>query len=128
MNHQDRQLELFSDGVRAIAARGREKPPELTEAKLEAILQMRTWFPADTLNELQGAGAFRREQARKHYRVLGRLRRSRVTCLTFAPKAAAPLNFASPRKNRDSFTFLRQQTAQATLSKQCGGRSNCESG
>jgi hypothetical protein len=63
-----RQLELFSDGARAVAAARRAKPPPLKEADLQAkldaarvrlheivILRMKTWLPAETLKDLQWA-------------------------------------------------------------------------
>jgi hypothetical protein len=85
--YDDRQLELFSDGARAVAASGRAKPAPLTEADLQTrldaarqmlheivILSMKTWLPAETLKDLQWAEAFRREQVRVHFRVLERFR------------------------------------------------------
>jgi hypothetical protein len=78
-----RQLELFSDGAGAVAARRSSKPPPLTEADLQArldgarmrlheivILRMKTWLPEETLKGLKWAEAFRREQVRVHHRVL----------------------------------------------------------
>ena len=71
----------FSDGARAVAA-ARMPPPRPTEslqAKFDAarfrlheivILGMKTWLPADTLNGLRQAEAFRREQVRMHFRML----------------------------------------------------------
>jgi hypothetical protein len=81
-NRVPRQLELFSDGARAVAA-ARMPPPRPTESELQAkldaarfwlheivILGMKTWLPADTLNGLRQAEAFRREQVRMHFRML----------------------------------------------------------
>jgi hypothetical protein len=78
-----RQLELFSDGARAVAARRPSKPALPTEADLHArldaarmrlheivILRMKTWLPDETLKALWQAEAFRREQVRMHFRIL----------------------------------------------------------
>jgi hypothetical protein len=83
-NRSPRQLELFSDGARAIAASRRAKPPRPTEADLQArlyaarirlhevvILRMKTWLPEETLKGLREAEKFRREQVRAHFRALG---------------------------------------------------------
>ncbi len=83
-----RQLELFSDGARAIAARRRSKTDRPTEAELRAklaaarqrlhevvILRMKTWLPEETLEGLQWAEAFRREQVRMRFRLLEHVRR-----------------------------------------------------
>jgi hypothetical protein len=72
-NHKPRQLELFTDGARAVAALQRPKPPWSAEADLLAklhgarirlreivILSMKTWIPAETLLE-----RFREEQRRR---------------------------------------------------------------
>jgi hypothetical protein len=85
-NHVPRQLELFSDGARAVAARQRSKPGRPTESELQAkldaarvrlhevvILRMKTWLPAETLKGLQWDEAFRREQVRMHFRILQRI-------------------------------------------------------
>jgi hypothetical protein len=85
VNNQDRQLELFSDGARALAARRSSKPSRLTEADLQArldaarqrlheivILRMKTWLPAETLKGLREAEMCWREQVRVHYRILER--------------------------------------------------------
>jgi hypothetical protein len=87
MTRDPRQLELFPDGARAVAARRPSKPDRPTEADLQArldaarqtlheivILRMKTWLPEETLRGLQWAEAFRREQVRVHYRVLERFR------------------------------------------------------
>jgi hypothetical protein len=94
-NRCPRQLELFSDGARAAAARRQPKPPQLTEADLQArldaararlheivILGMKTWLPAETLKGLQWAEAFRREQVRMHFRILTRFAMSKGPCET----------------------------------------------
>jgi hypothetical protein len=60
--HDSRQLELFADGARAVAALGSSKPALPTEADLQArldaarmrlheivILRMKTWLPEETL-------------------------------------------------------------------------------
>jgi hypothetical protein len=65
-NHDPRQLELFSDGARAVAARKRPQPPNPTEADLRSKLDaarmrlrelvvfgMKTWLPAATLPSLR---------------------------------------------------------------------------
>jgi hypothetical protein len=75
-NSDPRQLELFSDGARAVAAAKRPKPPKSTEADLQArldaarvrlheivILRMKTWLSADTLGELCEAEAFRLDRS-----------------------------------------------------------------
>jgi hypothetical protein len=81
--YDDRQLELFSDGARAVASSGRAKPAPLTEAELQArldaarqtlheivILRMKTWLPEGTLKGLREAESFRREQIRVQFRIL----------------------------------------------------------
>jgi hypothetical protein len=81
-----RQLELFADGARAVAAAG-SKPHPLTEERLQAkldgarqrvreivILRMKSWLPEETWHGLREAEAFRREQVRVHHRVLERFR------------------------------------------------------
>jgi hypothetical protein len=82
------QLEPFSDGARAVASAKRLQCPErLTEAELLAkldaariqlhevvILRMKTWLPEETLKGLRQAEAFRREQVRRHFRLLERFR------------------------------------------------------
>jgi hypothetical protein len=93
--YDDRQLELFSDGARAVAARRRAKPPPRTEADLHAkldaarmrlheivILRMKTWLPAETLKDLQWAETFRREQVRLHFRLLEHVRPGALTVLS----------------------------------------------
>jgi hypothetical protein len=87
-NHDHRQLELFSDGARAVASRRPSKPDRPTEADLQTrldaarmrlheimILRMKTWLPPETLKGLQWAEAFRREQVRLHFRILEHVRR-----------------------------------------------------
>jgi hypothetical protein len=62
-------------------------PERLTEAELLAkldaariqlhevvILRMKTWLPEETLKGLRQAEAFRREQVRRHFRLLERFR------------------------------------------------------
>jgi hypothetical protein len=84
------QLELFADGVRAIATAKRPKPPPPTEESLQArldaarqrvreivVLSMKTWLPKETLKGLREAEAFRRERVRIHFRVLERFRAER---------------------------------------------------
>jgi hypothetical protein len=65
----------------------RAKPPQLTEADLEArlaaartrlheivILRMKTWLSSETMNGLKLAEAIRREHVRMHFRILQRFR------------------------------------------------------
>jgi hypothetical protein len=72
-NRGYRQLELFTDGARAVAALQRPKPPRPTEADLLAklhgarirlreivILRMKTWLPPETRGKLREAEAWRR--------------------------------------------------------------------
>jgi hypothetical protein len=86
-NPDSRQLELFSDGARAVAAAKRPKPPKPTEADLQArleaarqrlqeivILRMKTWAPEETRRGLREAEAWRRERVRFHFEVLERFR------------------------------------------------------
>jgi hypothetical protein len=67
-NPDPRQLELFSDGARAVAAAKRPKPPRPTEADLQArldaarqrlheivILRMKTWIREETRRGLREA-------------------------------------------------------------------------
>jgi hypothetical protein len=81
------QLELFSDGVRAVAAAKRPKPPKPTEADLQArldaarmrlheivILRMKTWIREETRRGLREAEDWRRERVRFHFEVLERFR------------------------------------------------------
>jgi hypothetical protein len=78
-----RQLELFSDGARAVAARQSLKTAPPTEADLQVrldaarmrlheivILSMKTWLPEETLKGLREAEVFRREQVRVHFRLM----------------------------------------------------------
>jgi hypothetical protein len=82
-----RQLELFSDGARAVAAARRPKPPRPTEADLQArldaarqrlheivILRMKTWIREETRRGLREAEDWRRERVRFHFEVLKRFR------------------------------------------------------
>jgi hypothetical protein len=82
-----RQLELFSDGVPTVAARKRPRAPQPSEADLQAKLDaarvrlrelvvfgMKTWLPAVTLQRLRDAEQWRRREVRMHYRMLERLR------------------------------------------------------
>jgi hypothetical protein len=82
-----RQLELFSDGARSVAAARRPKPPVLDEARLQAkldgarqrlreivILRMKTWLPEETRKELPATERWAREQVRVHFRRLEWLR------------------------------------------------------
>jgi hypothetical protein len=82
-----RQLELFSDGARAVAAARRPKPPPLDEARLEAkldgarqrlreivLLGMKTWLSAETRKELPATENWAREQVRMNHRILERFR------------------------------------------------------
>jgi hypothetical protein len=86
-NHDPRQLELFSDGARAVAAAKRPKPPRPTEADLQArldaarqrlheivILRMKTWIREETRRGLREAEDWRRERVRFHFEVLERFR------------------------------------------------------
>jgi hypothetical protein len=83
MIHNPRQLDLFSDGARAVAARKRPKPPKPTEADLQAridaarmrvheivILRTKTCLPAETLEGLRDAEGWRRERVRFHHGIL----------------------------------------------------------
>ena len=77
-----RQLELFSDGARAIAAAKRPKPPRPTEADLQArldaarrrLLRMKTWIREETRRGLREAEEWRRGEVRLHFQVLERFR------------------------------------------------------
>ena len=86
-NHDHRQLELFSDGARAVAAARRPTPPRPTEADLQArldaarmrlheivILGMKTWLLPETLKGLRQAEAWSRGEVRLHFQVLKRFR------------------------------------------------------
>jgi hypothetical protein len=88
MTYRDpRQLELFSDGARAVAAARRPKPPRPTEADLHArldaarqrlreivILRMKTWIREEARRGLREAEDWRRERVRFHFEVLKRFR------------------------------------------------------
>jgi hypothetical protein len=80
-NIDPRQLELFSDGARAVAAHKRPKPPKRTEADLQAkleaarmrvreivLLRMKFWLPQETRDGLRDAEYWRRARVRFHYR------------------------------------------------------------
>jgi hypothetical protein len=77
-----RQLELFSDGARAVAAAKRPKPPRPTEADLQArldaarrrLLRMKTWIREETRRGLREAEEWRRGEVRLHFQVLERFR------------------------------------------------------
>jgi hypothetical protein len=82
-----RQLELFSDGARAVAARKRPPRPRPTEADLQArldasrqrlheivILRMKTWVAEETRRGLREAEDWRRERVRFHFEILERFR------------------------------------------------------
>jgi hypothetical protein len=84
-NIDPRQLELFSDGARTVAAP--KRPPRPTEADLQArldaarqrlheivILRMKTWVPEETRRGLREAEDWRRERVRFHFEVLKRFR------------------------------------------------------
>jgi hypothetical protein len=86
-NHDPRQLELFSDGAQAVAARRPSKQALPTEADLQAtldaarmrlheivILRLKTWLPEETVKGLWEAEAFRREQVRMYFRIVERFR------------------------------------------------------
>jgi hypothetical protein len=86
-NHSPRQLELFSDGSRAVASPSRPKPRRPTEADLQAKLDaarmrlrelvvfgMKTWLPAATLHRLRDAEQWRRREVRMHFNILKRFR------------------------------------------------------
>jgi hypothetical protein len=86
-NHDPRQLELFSDGARAVAAAKRPKPPRPTETDLQArldaarqrlheivILRMKTWIREETRRGLREAEDWRRGEVRLHFHVLERFR------------------------------------------------------
>jgi hypothetical protein len=77
------QLELFSDGARAVATCRSSTPTRPTQAELQArldaararlheivMLRMKTWLPEETLKGLREAEALRREQVRMHFRIL----------------------------------------------------------
>jgi hypothetical protein len=83
VTHDPRQLELFSDGARAVAGAQRTRPAVLTEERLQArldsarqrlreiaILRMMSWLPEETRQRLREAEAFEREQVRAHFRML----------------------------------------------------------
>jgi hypothetical protein len=85
-----RQLELFADSARAVASPPRRKPPQPTEAELQAKLDaararlrelvvfgMKTWLPAATLHRLRDAEQWRRREVRMHFNMLERLREER---------------------------------------------------
>jgi hypothetical protein len=72
-----RQLELFSDGARAVAAAKQPKPPRPTEADLQdrldaarqrlheiVILRMKTWIREETRRGLRDAEDWRRGEVR----------------------------------------------------------------
>jgi hypothetical protein len=82
-----RQLELFSDGARAVAASKRPKPLRPTEADLQArldaarqrlheivILRMKTWIREETRRGLRDTEEWRRGEVRLHFQVLERFR------------------------------------------------------
>ena len=82
-----RQLELFSDGARAVAAGKRPPRPRPTEADLQArldaarerlheiiILRMKTWIREETRRGLREAEDWRRERVRFHFEILERFR------------------------------------------------------
>jgi hypothetical protein len=86
-NHDPRQLELFSDGARAVAAAKRPKPPRPTEADLQARLdaarqrlyeivrlRMKTWIREETRRGLRDAEEWRRGEVRLHFQMLERFR------------------------------------------------------
>ena len=88
-NRDHRQLELFSDGARAVAAAKGPKPPRPTEADLQArldaarqrlheivILRMKTWIgeEKETRRGLREAEDWRRQRVRSHFEVLKRFR------------------------------------------------------
>jgi hypothetical protein len=81
------QLELFSDGARAVAAAKRPPRPRPIEADLQArldaarqrlheivILRMKTWIREETLKGLRDAEDWRRGEVRLHFHVLERFR------------------------------------------------------
>jgi hypothetical protein len=82
-----RHLELVADGACAIAAGKRPPAPRPTEADLQAkldaarmrlheiaILSMKTWLPAETLEGLREAESWRRNEVRLRHRILERFR------------------------------------------------------
>jgi hypothetical protein len=82
-----RQLELFSDDARAVAAPGSSKPAPPNEAGLQAkldaarmriheivVLRMKTWLPEETLKGLCEVEVIRREQVRMHFQILEHVR------------------------------------------------------
>jgi hypothetical protein len=90
-NPDPRQLELFSDGARAVAAAKRPKPPKPTEADLQArldaarqrlheivILRMRYWMPEKTRDGLRETEEWRRQEVRLRFQVLERFREGRT--------------------------------------------------
>jgi hypothetical protein len=93
--YDDRQLDLFSDGARAVAASGRAKPASLTEADLQTrldaartrlheivILRMKTWLPEEMLKGLREAEVLRREQVCMHFCILERFRTGTLAVLS----------------------------------------------
>src|ERR1700733_12277856 len=95
MTRDARQLELFSDGARAVAAHRRPNPAQPTEADLQArldaarmrlheivILGMKTWLPEETLAGLREAEVWRRGEVRLRYRDPGCRRTGASVCAT----------------------------------------------
>jgi hypothetical protein len=81
-----RQLELFADGARAVAA-VKPPPPRLAETDVQARLDaarmrlrelvvfgMRTWLSSEALKRLRDAEEWRRGEVRLHFQVLARFR------------------------------------------------------
>ena len=86
-NRSPQQLELFADGVCAVAGARRPKPDPLTEQRLQAklagarlrlreivILGMTTWLPDEARQELAKVEGHAREQVRVHHRMMDRVR------------------------------------------------------
>jgi hypothetical protein len=87
MKGQHRQLDLFTDGARAVGVAARKPAPRPTEADLQAkldaararlreivVLRMKTWLPSVTLQRLQDAEQWRRREVRMHFNMLKRFR------------------------------------------------------
>jgi hypothetical protein len=98
-----RQLELFSDGARDVAAGPRRRPPQPTEAELQAkldgarrrldeivILGMKARLPAGTLNGLREAEGGRSREVRLHFQCWIAFTKSS------APRSRVPYRLALP--------------------------------
>jgi hypothetical protein len=104
-NSDPRQLELFSDGARAVAAAKPPLRPRPTEADLQArldaarmrlheivILRMKTWIREETRRGLRDAEDWRRERVRLHHRILEDFRAQQHRPLSGVTLPGPPLN------------------------------------